>query len=414
LPKGFFWVIGGGILQVPLISEIKDLGYNVIVSDINPRCVCYKDADIFLGIDIFDVQKHLEEAFHLKSCGIRISGVLAAGIDATITMAVLARALGLPGVDPVISYITNNKNVFREKLRKLGYPVPRFKVINTKDIDDIESSIKEIGYPLIIKNTDSSGSRGTRIFYKENLDDVKTTLKQAISVSRSKRALIEELWVGEEQTVETIFDINGKFHPCFITDRIFDKSNGYALETGLKHPTSLSPRKQREIYSIVESVARDLGVTIGAAKADMMLTDKGPRIIEMTVRLSGGFDCQYLVPATTGKNVLRAAILTALGKPIPVQLLKDKKHRFGLTSSIWPEPGRIVAIEGVEKAKRILGFENIFFRYNVGDLVGPYIDCTKRVCFIIASGEDEVSAKNTMQEILNVIDIRTQKHYEEE
>jgi len=410
----FFWVIGGGLLQLPLISEVKKLGYKVIVSDRDSSCVCAKDADIFLEIDIFDVQKHLEEAFHLKCSGIKISGVLAAGIDATVTMAVLGRSLGLPGVDPIIAYITNNKDIFRETLKKMGYSVPKFKVISMKNFDDIESTVKEIGYPLIVKNTDSSGSRGTKIFYEENLEGIKEAIKSAISVSRSGRALIEELWVGEEQTVETIFDINGNFHPCFITDRIFDKSNSYAIEIGLRHPTSLPSQKQKELYSLVEKVARDLGIHIGAAKADMMLTDKGPRIIEMTVRLSGGFDCQYLLPAATGKNVMRAAILTALGKPFPRGLLEDKKNRIGLTASIWPEPGKIVAIEGIEEAKKIPGFEKLFFRYNVGDIVEPYIDCTKRVCFIIVTGKDEISAKNTLQKVLNTIKIKTKKEYEDD
>ena len=35
----FFWVIGGGLLQIPLIEEIKKLGYKVIVSDKNRNCV---------------------------------------------------------------------------------------------------------------------------------------------------------------------------------------------------------------------------------------------------------------------------------------------------------------------------------------------------------------------------------------
>lgn len=410
----FFWVIGGGLLQLPLISEAKRLGYKVIVSDRNPSCVCAKYTDIFLKIDIFDLQKHLEKAFRLKSSGIKISGVLAAGIDATVTMAVLARSLGLPGVDPIIAHITNNKDIFRETLKKMEYPVPKFKVIGIKNYDDIESAVKEIGYPLIVKNTDSSGSRGTKIFYKDDLNGVKEAVKSAISISRSRRALIEELWVGEEKTVETIFDINGKFHPCFITDRIFDKSKGYTIETGLRHPTSLAPQKQKELYSLVEKVARDLGINIGAAKVDMMLTDKGPRIIEMTVRLSGGFDCQYLVPAATGKNILRVAILTAIGKSFSLELLEDKKHKIGLTASIWPEPGKIVAMEGLEEVKEIPGFEKLFFRYHVGDIVEPYVDCTKRVCFIIVTGKDETFAKKSLQMALNTIKIKTKKGYEDE
>jgi len=410
--NNFFWIIGGGLLQVPLISEVKKLGYKVIVSDRDSSCACAKAADIFLKIDIFDVQKHLEEAFRLKCSGIKISGVLAAGIDATVTMAVLAKTLGLPGVDPIVAYITNNKDIFRKTLEKLGYPVPKFKVINTKNFNEVESAIEEVGYPLIVKNADSSGSRGTKIFYEKDLDGIKETIRSAMSVSRSRRALIEELWSGEEQTVETIFDVNGKFHPCFITDRMFDKSDGYAIETGLRHPTSLPVEKQKEMYSLVEKVARDLGVNIGAAKVDMMLTDKGPRIIEMTVRLSGGFDSQYLVPAATGKNVLRAAILTALGRPFSLELLEDRKHKIGFTASIWPKPGKIVAIEGVEKARKIPGFERLFFRYNIGDTVESYVDCTKRVCYVIVTGKDEVSAKESLQKVLDTIKIKTKRDSE--
>jgi len=405
----FFWIIGGGLLQLPLISEVKDLGYKVIVSDRTRSCICAKEADIFIEADIFDTKGHLEEAFRLKGSGIKISGVLAAGIDATVTMAVLAKSLNLPGVDPYAAYITNNKDLFREILRKSGYHMPKFKVINMRNFKEVGSAVKEIGYPLIVKNTDTSGSRGTKIFYESDLKGVKEAVKNAMFVSRSKRALIEEFWVGKEQTVETIFDIDGKFHPCFITDRIFDKSKGYALELGLRHPTALPKKIQEEMYSLVEKVARDLGIRIGAAKADMILTNQGPRIIEMTTRLSGGFDCQYLVPAATGKNVLRVAVLTALGKKFSPELLVDKKHKVGLTASIWPEQGKIVAIEGVGEAEKIPGFEKIFFRYNIGDVVESFVDCTKRVCFIIVTGNDEPAAKKALQRVLNAVKIVTRR-----
>ena len=75
--KTFFWIIGGGLLQIPLIKEVKALGYNTIVSDMNPKCVCADIADIFLLADIFDIQKHIKEAFKLKVDGIKIAGVLA-------------------------------------------------------------------------------------------------------------------------------------------------------------------------------------------------------------------------------------------------------------------------------------------------------------------------------------------------
>ena len=58
----YFWVIGGGILQIPLIHEVKKLNYSVIVTDGNPDCICKKQAEIFECIDIYDISKHVQYA----------------------------------------------------------------------------------------------------------------------------------------------------------------------------------------------------------------------------------------------------------------------------------------------------------------------------------------------------------------
>ena len=406
--KPYFWVIGGGLLQVPLIEEVRRLGFRVLVTDGSENCVCRPLADFFRLIDIFDVSAHRELAKNLIKEGEEIAGVLAAGIDAPETMAAVARDLGQPGVDPEIAHLVNNKDKFREALQKLGYPTPRFRVVDASNFHQLESLLSEVGFPLIVKNTNSSGSRGTRIFRTKDLGLIRQTLEEAMRVSRGGRALIEEVWEGPEQTVETIFDANGRFYPCFITDRIFDKSEGYAMEIGLRQPSDLPKNTQQEMFDLAERVARDLGIRIGAAKYDMILTAQGPRIIEMTVRLSGGFDCQYLVPAATGKNVLKAAILTALGKPFSEDLLLDKKGRVGLSQSIWPKPGRIVAIKGIEDAKRVPGFEHLFFRYSVGEVIAPYVDCTKRVCFILATGANAAEASQNMDKIKSLIQIETE------
>ena len=336
-----------------------------------------------------------------------IVGVLAAGIDAPETMAILAQNLGLPSVKPEIANLVHNKHLFRNKLEAWGYPGPRYKAVDNTNFGQLQEIINEIGFPLIVKNTDSSGSRGTKIFYEQNFIEIQNMVLEAISVSKSNVSLIEECWEGPEQTVETIYDIEGNFHPCFITDRIFDRSNGYAIELGLRNPTNLPIEVQNEMFLIAKKISNDLGITQGAAKFDMILTKNGPRVIEMTVRLSGGFDCQYLVPAASGKNVMRAAILTALGEKFPAELLEDTKHKTSLSESIWPEPGIITEIEGVEMARKIPGVEYIFFRHKVGDTIQPYTDCTKRVCFIIVTGKDENDAREIMVMVKSIIKIRT-------
>lgn len=388
---GYFWVIGGGEMQVPVIEEVRNLGLKVICSDLNSNCICATLSDIFLPIDIFDIEEHVRIGLEI-SRNINILGVLAAGIDAPETMARLAKVLGLPGVEPEIAQLVHNKADFRRFLEKKNFPVPLYLDFGVEDLEDVVKLAQRIGYPLVLKNTDSSGSRGTRIFYEPNDELLQEAACEAIRVSRSKRALMESYWEGPEQTIETLFDINGNFHPCFITDRIFDKNNGYALEVGLRHPTILSEKSQVEMYEMARDVAKAIGIRIGAAKFDCILTSDGPRIIEMTVRLSGGFDSQYLVPAATGKNIIRAAILTALGKSFPIDLLEAKYQRVAISRSLWPEPGRIKAIHGLDSARRIPGVKKIVMRKEVGEVVEPYVDCTKRVCFVIISAntQDEV------------------------
>ena len=133
----YFWIIGGGILQVPLIDEVKKLGMKTIVSDANKNCICKDKADIFVQIDIFDIESHVDFADSISEDSKEIRGVLAAGIDAPETMAVLSKHLKLPGVSPEIARIVNNKDIFRKKMTEIGIDVPKFEVV---DNDNIKNS----------------------------------------------------------------------------------------------------------------------------------------------------------------------------------------------------------------------------------------------------------------------------------
>lgn len=404
----YLWIIGGGILQVPLITEARKLNLKIIVTDANKKCICKNLSDIFKEIDIFDIKSHIRFADRLIKDEIKIQGVLAAGIDAPETMSRVSEHLNLPCVSSSISHLVNHKDLFREEMKKLKFPVPFFKVVSKKEIPRLEGILNEVGYPLIIKNTSSSGSRGTKFFYEPDLAGIKKTIMEAIKVSRSSKALIESVWTGTEHTVETIFDINGNFHECFITDRLFDKTKGFAMETGLIHPTLLKKEDQKKIYDLAKNISDSLGIKIGAAKFDLIMTEEGPRIIEMTVRLSGGFDCQFVVPAATGKNILKCAILTACGEKFDKNLLVDYKNRVCISESLWPNPGKITRISGLDEVKSFKGFEFMHFRYEVGDIVEPYTDCTKRVCFILASGSNLVEANQNMKYIKSKLIIETE------
>jgi biotin carboxylase len=409
MERSFFWIIGGGQLQLPVLNQAKQLNYKIVISDSSPSCICANLSDIFFNIDIFDIDAHIKNAKNMITSGHKIVGVIAAGIDAPETAAQLCEFLNLPTVPASIAKTVHHKGLFRKAMEGINCPVPKYSIFDNNSIYSYKKIAESIGYPLIIKNTDSSASRGTRIFSKPDLDAEISVLTEAISISHSKQSLVESVWEGTEHTVETIFDVDGNFHRCFITDRFFDFSKGFAIEIGLRNPSTLSELQQNEMFLLAENTARNIGINIGAAKYDMIYTKDGPRIIEMTTRLSGGFDCQYLVPAATGKNVIKAAILTSLGVRFDVSILKNTKNRVALSESLWPEPGILKDIKGLEEIKKVDGFEHIFFRYKIGDKIEPYVDCSKRVCFIIASGKDEDSARASMNNIKDLLELIVEK-----
>lgn len=403
--KPWILIIGGGLLQVPVVNEAKKLGLKTVSTDISPNCACKNIVDYFLPIDIFEINQHLQFVLALKHFRVNLVGVIVAGIDAALTGAVVAEAIGTPGVAPIAAFSCKHKPAMRRLFEINGIAVPRWEEVSSEK--EAVRAIRRIGFPCIIKNTDNSASRGTRKFFHQptEADQLFRAVENAKSASHSKTALIEELWHGPEQTVETIFDIDGKFWPCFITDRVFNRKVPYAIEVGLRHPTALPKKKQQELYEMIYKAAGILGIKIGAAKGDTIITKNGPRILEMTPRLSGGFDCQYLVPAATGKNIIRAAILTAIGRPIDPGDLIDHKHGFAASGSVWPAPGKIKKIHGLEEAKKVPGVEHIFFRYQAGDYVQAFEDCAKRVCFVIASGKTRREADKSLKVALKKIKV---------
>ncbi len=359
-------------MQVPAIEEAHKLGLKTIVSDMNGKCPCAELADQFVLLDIFDIDGHLRALkFNIEE-GLDIQGVLCAGIDCPETAAAMQEYLGKPTAPREVARLCHNKAEFRKAMKFLGWPTPT------------------IDKPLVIKTmVDSSGSRGTSLYPECGY-------------------LIEERWKGTEHTVETLFDVNGKFWPCFITDRFFDYSKGFALETGLRHPSTLPSYIQRKAYAIAEKLGRDLGVKHGPLKLDIMVTEDGIRVIEATTRHSGGFDAQYLVPAATGKNILRIGIETSMGLNISREMLNNIWDMVALSESLWPKSGKIVSIEGIDEAMRTKGVKHIIFRKKVGDTVEEYTDCTKRVCFVITSGNTESEAREAMDKAKDTIRIVTE------
>ena len=402
----YIWILGGGRMQYYNLLESKNLGYKTIITDANENCFCRSKTDLFYKIDIFDIKKNLKLLAKIKN-KINIKSIFVGGIDCTITAATLAEKLNLITSGIKIAKITNNKFLFRKFLLKnnlLDFPFLKISKVNNKTENIIE---KKIGYPFIVKNTDNSASRGMEIIKKSvGAKKLNEIILKAIKASRCGYCTIEKYFVGTEHTVETIFDVNGKFHPCFITDRYFDHSSGKAIETGLRNPTKLTKKTQKKVFDYVKKISEKVGIKVGPAKFDLLISNNKLIILEMTTRLSGGFDCQILVPSATGQNIIKASMLTSLGKNFGKTDLKQKFNKIAYSSSVWPKPGKILKIDYNEQKTRKNEFLEIKKKKKKGDIIESYQNCADRTCFIIASSVSEKKTKkliNTAKKSLQII-----------
>jgi biotin carboxylase len=374
-------IVCGGLLQVPAVEAARDLGLAVIMTDRNTDAAAMHLADEAVGIDIYDVEAHKRLVDDVRTRW-NLVGVFAEGADVEVTVAEAAAHAGLPGISPEAAHNTKNKVRSRERLQAAGIPNPTWREVTS--MDEALRAADEIGFPLVVKALDNSASRGTTVV--EGRDTLFEAFEVAVAASTTRTALLEGLMRGSEHSCEILLMRGGPTRRLNIVDRPFDYSGGFAFELGHVNPSRLSAAVQDEVFALTERAAAAVGVDFGAFKADMMVTADGPRIIEVTARLSGGFDCQYTTPLATGRNFIRAAMCLAIGRPVDEADLTPTRHRYAAAWVSQPTPGRVDRIGDMSRVLQLPGVAHVFLRVAEGETILPYRDCGARPAFVIATG----------------------------
>jgi len=402
MPDDAILIVCGGLLQVPAVAIAHGLGLKVVMTDANPRAAAMLLADEAVLLDIYDVEGHCRLVDQLKE-RYRLRGVFAEGADVEVTVAAAAAHAGLPGIPVEAALNTKNKVRMRQAFDRAGIPNPPWAEVFSQD--EAKDAAGRIGFPLMAKAVDNSASRGTSRV--DGLWGLAAAVESAKAASTTGTALLEGCFEGDEQSVETLWDEQGRVGRLNVVDRPFDRSQGYAIELGHVNPSSLGPAEQNALFALSERAAKATGVTFGAFKADTIWTAEGPRILEVTARLSGGFDCQYTTPLSSGRNFIRAAMCLSIGRPIDPDDLERRWDRHAAAWVAFPPPGRIVDIGGLDDVKRLPGIAEVVLRVGPGDVIQPYRDCGARPAFVIAVGDTREEAIQRAQAGADALQIET-------
>lgn len=296
-------IIGASYLQRPLVEKCRELGVYSICFAWEEGAVCKDLCDKFYPISTID-----KDAI-LKACQEeKIDGITTIASDvATLTVNYVAEKMGLVGNPDKYSQTTTNKYLMRQCFMEHGVSSPKFALVD----DDDHYQITGFKFPLIVKPTDRSGSRGV----EKVLDPVQ--LEEAISRARREsfehKAVIEEFVTGREISVESI-SYQGKHHILQITDKV---TTGSPFFVELEHhqPSSLPDDIKARVKDIVLNALDALHIQYGASHSELKITEDGDiRVIEIGARMGGDFIGSDLVKLSTGYDFLKGVIDVAFGE----------------------------------------------------------------------------------------------------
>ena len=313
-------ILGAGLMQKPAILSAKELGYKVCVVDADDKACAIPYADEFSRIDLKDRKGILKYAESLVKNG-GLAAVFTAGTDFSTSVSYVCEKLNLPAHSFAAAENASIKTEMRKCFEAAKVPSPSFVKITGNDISFSEEGItydgKSLSYPLVVKPVDNMGARGCRMI--RNKDEAASALFKALEASRSKTAILEEYMEGEEYSIDALV-YDGSFTVTGFAVRHI-KYQPYFIEVGHTMPAVLTKEVHDQLISIFACGAKALGLTCGAAKADIKFTQKGPMIGEIAGRLSGGYMSGWTYPYSSGLNLTKEAIKIACGKT-PDQLEK--------------------------------------------------------------------------------------------
>lgn len=399
--KEYLLIIGGGLLQVPVIEQAHKMGFKTIVMDMDYNALGFFKSDVSLLISTRDVDLAVRAA-KIQNRLTPIQGVLTVGTDASVTVAAIAKALGLPGISLEAAVKATNKYAMRTALLQHNVPIPNFdSSINNFDIFD-KSMRGVLKFPLVVKPIDNMGARGVVKVHSYN--EFMEAYYTAILYSTKKEVIIEEYMEGPELSIDAVV-YNNEITITGIADRIIAPSPKYFVEMGHTLPSQLPKLQQMTAVAVFKQGIKALGINNGCAKGDIKITPDGAKIGEIAARLSGGFMSTHTYPKSTGVNLMQTAISLAIGEP-PGDLLPTRNKIAIERAIVADTEGILKELHLDDEQIKNMEVEGIYFTKKVGSWVGPPKNNVEKLGHIIAVADTLEEAEEKVKNCRKKIKIR--------
>ena len=257
----------------------------------------------------------------------------------------------------------SNKYLMQETIREAGIRAVHQTIVDT--LEPLLLWVKTHGLPVVLKPEESAGTDGVYMCHSEE-QVIKAfhgiMARKSVHGFENMHVVAQEMLMGDEFMVNTV----SRGDDFMVTEIILGKKTiledaplyDYALIIGVDDP------RFALISAYVKQVLPALGFRHGAAHTEVIVTDKGPTLVEVNCRLTGAFDISAITDAT-GTNQVEA-LVSMYAKPdsfsmVPYTDMKKYPQTMLSAFFIAKESRDVTHAPDLQSFADIPGFHSIKF-----------------------------------------------------
>lgn len=385
-------IVGASVLQLPGIQKAKEMGLYVGVVDYNPQSIGIPFADEYFNASTMDEDAVLKaaEEFHPD-------GIMTLATDMPMRgVAKTSDKLGLHSISYDTAVKATDKFEMVKAFKEHNVPSPWFLTIDT--LEELKALKDQLSFPCIMKPTDNAGSHG--VVLAQSFNELIESFDYSHDCSRHGKVIIEEYLQGREVSVEVMV-VDGVAHILQITDKLTTGAPHF-VEMGHSQPTRHPADVAEAIMKVASQACAAVGINKGPAHVEIMVTERGPVMIELGARMGGDNITTGLVPLSTGIDMIKATIDVAMGNEPDI----TPTLSCGSAIRYFDVPfGTIKSISGIEDAQKVQGVKQITFTKEIGEESTPIHCSNDRIGFVIAQAENADAAVRVCEEAMEKIKI---------
>ena len=312
-PHRTVMVLGGGRYQLPLIKTARAAGYRVLVMGWPGNFPGYAYATRWHNVDIMDADEIIRIAREEH-----IDGIVGCGSDFILpTIGKVVDALGLPGANYHSSVVASDKLLMKQAFEKTHVRTAAYREV--RNVQETIEAAQAIGYPVVLKIVDGSGSKGIVICHHEQM--LRTAYDEVKSQTKHPYMVLEQFVDGVEFGAQAYVSHGRLQFVMLHGDIIFHGESGVPVghyAPAMTEYEGLQADAEEQLRRCVQA----LEIDNCAINADFILHDGQVYVLEIGAR-AGATCLPELVSECYGIDYYDYLLRGACGLSLPAI---DKRH----------------------------------------------------------------------------------------